>query len=77
MNRVCVCVFVCVCVCVYRNQALNTAIGQMDDEWNYTKLDSYKPALSLLFNSFILAQVHIHPHTHLHTHTNTFGTLHA
>ncbi len=29
----------------------------MDDEWNYIKLDSYKPALSMLFNSFILAQV--------------------
>jgi hypothetical protein len=31
----------------------------MDKQWEYDRLDSYKPALSVLFNSFILAQARV------------------
>jgi hypothetical protein len=41
----------------YRFQSLSAAQSQMEKEYEYKRLDSYKPALSLLFNSFILAQV--------------------
>ncbi|PNH12838.1 Calcium-transporting ATPase PAT1 [Tetrabaena socialis] len=39
------------------NQELARAQARMDDEWDRDMLKSYKPALSVLFNAFILAQV--------------------
>ncbi|KAG2435667.1 hypothetical protein HXX76_006868 [Chlamydomonas incerta] len=41
----------------WRNNNLQSAQGAMDDEWDREYLLSYKPALSVLFNAFILAQV--------------------
>jgi hypothetical protein len=35
----------------------------MNKQWDYDLIDSYKPALSVLFNSFILAQVRVHVQT--------------
>ncbi|EFJ49476.1 hypothetical protein VOLCADRAFT_104340 [Volvox carteri f. nagariensis] len=40
-----------------KNQELIRAQTAMDDEWDRELLKSYKPALSVLFNAFILAQV--------------------
>eukprot|EP00198_Chlamydomonas_reinhardtii_P002721 XP_001692057.1 plasma membrane calcium-transporting ATPase [Chlamydomonas reinhardtii] len=40
-----------------RNTNLESAQRAMDDEWDREYLLSYKPALSVLFNAFILAQV--------------------
>ncbi|KAG2437196.1 hypothetical protein HXX76_005860 [Chlamydomonas incerta] len=40
-----------------RNEGLMSAQKDMDKEWDRAYLKSYKPALSVLFNAFILAQV--------------------
>ncbi len=40
-----------------RYNTLTSAQGDMDDKWDYDLLESYKPALSVLFNAFILGQV--------------------
>ncbi|PNW87451.1 hypothetical protein CHLRE_02g145100v5 [Chlamydomonas reinhardtii] len=40
-----------------RNEGLTSAQKDMDKEWDREYLKSYKPALSVLFNAFILAQV--------------------
>ncbi|GLC40623.1 hypothetical protein PLESTM_001094100 [Pleodorina starrii] len=39
------------------NQELSKAQKVMDDNYDYEMLQSYKPALSVLFNAFILSQV--------------------
>lgn len=39
------------------NDQLVSAQKAMEDEYNREMLESYKPALSVLFNAFILAQV--------------------
>ena len=47
----------CCAVLPFRYKDLVKAQDAMDKEWNYALLDSYKPALSILFNAFIMAQV--------------------
>jgi hypothetical protein len=46
---------------VRRYQSLSTAQAQMSDEFDLKLAESYKPALSVLFNQFILAQVSTKP----------------